>query len=285
MDTMKIKRMFHRKNKNRCLIYPENKFKMSWDLFMTVVLLITCVMTPLEIAFDEPGGGMSKLTIVIDSLFLLDIVIIFNTVYYDEDVNLIDDRPTISMNYLKGWFFIDLLAIVPFDLILNATSGDYSGLVRIARVGRLYKLVKLTRLLRILKIVKEKSKLLKYIGDMLRLGLGFERLFFFILLFFILCHIGTCLWIIMSTLVDEEEETWIYEFKQSGMSNGGLYLVSFYWTITTITTVGYGDIGGSNNLERFFCAIMMIIGVIAFSFANGSLASIISNYDSTNAQV
>ena len=44
--------------------------------------------------------------------------------------------------------------------------------------------------------------------------------------------------------------------------------------------MGYGDIGGKNNIERIFCSIIMIIGVISFSFANGSLASIISQIDS-----
>ena len=82
-------------------------------------------------------------------------------------------------------------------------------------MGRLYKLVKLTRLLRILKIMKEKSKLLRYLNDFLKLSLGFERLFFFILLFLILMHIGTCLWIIVATLFDGDtfEGTWLQEYK------------------------------------------------------------------------
>jgi hypothetical protein len=63
-----------------------------------------------------------------------------------------------------------------------------------------------------------------------------------------------------------------------------LYKVSFYWATATITTVGYGDIGGTNNTERVFCAIIMLFGVIAFSFANGSLTSIIQNVDSNNAK-
>ena len=58
-----------------------------------------------------------------------------------------------------------------------------------------------------------------------------------------------------------------------------IYIVAFYWIISTITTVGYGDIHGRNNLERVFCSICMFIGVISFSIANGSLASIIQNYD------
>ena len=60
-------------------------------------------------------------------------------------------------------------------------------------------------------------------------------------------------------------------------------MVSFYWTITTITTVGYGDIVANNFAERVFCACMMIIGVISFSFANGSLTSILSHNDQQKA--
>lgn len=52
-------------------------------------------------------------------------------------------------------------------------------------------------------------------------------------------------------------------------------MVSIYLTVSTITTVGYGDISGTNNLERMYFSFVMLVGVIAFSFANGSLASII----------
>lgn len=54
-----------------------------------------------------------------------------------------------------------------------------------------------------------------------------------------------------------------------------MYTIGLYWTITTITTVGYGDISATNTHERIVASIIMIIGVIAFSFAIGSLSSII----------
>ena len=54
-----------------------------------------------------------------------------------------------------------------------------------------------------------------------------------------------------------------------------IYVTSFYYTISTITTVGYGDISGQNTLERGMCIIIMMIGVISFSFATGSLSSIL----------
>lgn len=62
-----------------------------------------------------------------------------------------------------------------------------------------------------------------------------------------------------------------------------MYVLAIYWAVQTATTVGYGDISSVNSTERLFCAAMMVIGVISFSFANGALSSIIQNYDLSNA--
>ena len=110
-------------------------------------------------------------------------------------MELIQDRGAIAKKYLHGWFPIDLLAIIPFDLLINAS--DFNQMFKVARFGRLYKLIKLTRLLRILKIMKDKSSLIKYLNDILKIGLGFERLFFFLLMFFILCHLVSCFFLIV----------------------------------------------------------------------------------------
>jgi hypothetical protein len=67
------------------------------------------------------------------------------------------------------------------------------------------------------------------------------------------------------------------------MADSDLYVTSFYFTTTTILTVGYGDISAVNMSEKILCIILMIIGVISFSFATGSLSSIIANYDQFEA--
>ena len=172
-----------------CLFYPDDDFKMFWDLFITIVLLVACVLTPLNIAFDKiyqedkklqnktglnkndlllanttaalnyAQKVVSRMTtlktseIVVDSIFLIDIFVIFNSAYYQDEVELIEDRATICCEYLKGWFVIDVLSILPIDLIFNI--GGFTKIVRIAKVGRMIKLVKLTRLARILKLVRQ----------------------------------------------------------------------------------------------------------------------------------
>ena len=64
-----------------------------------------------------------------------------------------------------------------------------------------------------------------------------------------------------------------------------LYVSSFYFTVTTITTVGFGDLTPETMLEKIFCCILMLLGVIGFSFATGSLSSILSNLDSASAKL
>ena len=106
-------------NKNKTLIHPEDQNKEIWDMIITLVLLIACVITPLNIAFinedEEQSLGNMITNYVIDFFFLVDILIIFNSAYYNEDSDLIQDRGMIAYNYITGWFFIDLFAIIPFD--------------------------------------------------------------------------------------------------------------------------------------------------------------------------
>jgi hypothetical protein len=88
---------------------------------------------------------------VVDLLFLSDIIVTFNTMLYDEDFELTQNRGVIAKRYLYGWFLIDAVAIMPFDALLG--SSGFNSLVRLTKIGRLTKLVKLTRLLRVFKVM------------------------------------------------------------------------------------------------------------------------------------
>ena len=73
-----------------------------------------------------------------------------------------------------------------------------NDLVRMSRLGRLYKLVKMFKLFRILKIVKDRAKILSYLNEFLKIGLGLERLLFFVIVFVIIIHVIACIWVATS---------------------------------------------------------------------------------------
>ena len=79
------------------------------------------------------------------------------------------------------------------------------------------------------------------------------------------------------------EDTWVTAFGFDQLENNQLYWAAVYFTVTTITTVGYGDISSKNTLERIMGIISMILGVIAFSYATGALSSLIQDDDQRKA--
>lgn len=56
-------------------------------------------------------------------------------------------------------------------------------------------------------------------------------------------------------------------------------IISCYFTLTTLTTVGYGDFVPTNNAERIFAIFIMLLGVAMFSYVMGSFTDLISSYD------
>jgi hypothetical protein len=84
-----------------------------------------------------------------------------------------------------------------------------------------------------------------------------------------------CIWIFIARFNPGSKENWIYVKYYSDMGNLELYVTSFYFTTTTILTVGYGDITPVSVTEKLLCIFLMTIGVVSFSFATGALSSII----------
>jgi hypothetical protein len=282
------------------VIYPNDTWKiLGWDFMIAIILLITCVTTPFDLAFaDETDNndGYVFYRYCIDFLFFCDILVNFNTALQNEIFEIEDNRCVISMTYMKGWFLIDLLAIIPFEPIIKVimsdnqkdgnNMGDYNRFVRMSRMSKLYKLIKITRLIRLVKLMKQQNnKQLKKTWSSLRISKGLEKLVFFFLMLMLLCHFVCCIWIFTAKNFEKKEtdgDNWIEAGSFQDQSMGGLYLTSFYFAVTTITTVGYGDISGNSTPERLICLALHLIGVLSYSFASGSLTTIIQNYDTIN---
>ena len=158
----------------------------------------------------------------------------------------------------------------------------YNAILRFAKLSKLYKLVKLVRLIRVLKMMKEQNRLKQQLQAFLKVGASLERLTFFIIIMFLLCHITSCLFVIIASIDGPTPDSWILRYDLIDESNYKIYVSAFYFTVTTITTVGFGDMSPKTTNERIFVSCLMMLGVIGFSFATGSLSSILQNLDSAD---
>jgi len=101
----------------------------------------------------------------------------------------------------------------------------------------------------------------------------------------LVCHIFGCIWIYTANVSQDEifidqsglEQTfsWVTANGYDNYSDLQMYTIGIYFTVTTIATVGYGDITGKNSIERFICILMMVIGVILFSVIGSQITQII----------
>ena len=135
-----------------------------------------------------------------------------------------------------------------------------------------------------IRIAKEKTKIFRYATDILKLDEGLARLFFFSIVSFMVIHVISCLWVFFAGFSDNFKGTWMDDGVGNNKTDIEIYLIAVYFAITTITTVGYGDISANNDIERVFCLIIMIIGVTLFSTAASTITSIMSSYDETSAK-
>lgn len=79
--------------------------------------------------------------------------------YEDKSLYLIDDPGMIALNYFKGWIYVDVLAILPFEHMItvdtnSAVNAGGHRIIRVMRLGKLYKMLKLLRLVRVMKVLK-----------------------------------------------------------------------------------------------------------------------------------
>ena len=143
-------------------------------------------------------------------MFVIDIFINFFSAYENDQFKIEDDRKKICFNYITGWFSIDIMAILPFELILESGNKG-NNLIRVARIGKLYKLVKITRLIRLLKVIKQKGQVFEKMTSRFKLSEGLERLIFFFGIFLMIGHTMGCIWVFTGDLSSDtpEDNNWI----------------------------------------------------------------------------
>ena len=99
-------------------------FKTTWDWAILIFTLYTTVSVPFIVCFKFEDITMAVLDLMVDWLFLADIGLNFHTTYVGKDGEIIDNLKMIRMNYIRSWFFLDLVSSLPFGLLFFITDNS-----------------------------------------------------------------------------------------------------------------------------------------------------------------
>ena len=104
--------------KSPLVLMPNHPFLKVWSYLMLFLMLYVATFLPYSICFFKPSDTVDTIEIadsIIDFLFMIDICVNFISSYDDPDHHLPDVKlKLIAKNYITGFFFMDLIAIIPF---------------------------------------------------------------------------------------------------------------------------------------------------------------------------
>ena len=84
----------------------------AWSVTMIPFLCYVALVTPFEIAFISSDATLFYINLVVDIYFLVDLLVNFNLAFYDRERDrwVLHLWP-IAVQYIKGWFFLDLISV------------------------------------------------------------------------------------------------------------------------------------------------------------------------------
>ncbi|RNA30367.1 potassium voltage-gated channel subfamily H member 2-like, partial [Brachionus plicatilis] len=159
-----VVKKFHQK----FIILHYSPFKAVWDWIVLLLVVYTAIFTPFTVAFllndNEKRAKLNQhastrlfkkqqlagadpfvmLDLIVDLMFLIDVFINFRTTFVSKQGDVVYDPMIIAKSYFKGWFFIDALSGMPYDLLLFG-----SGNIDTIKLTGYLKTIRLMRLIRI----------------------------------------------------------------------------------------------------------------------------------------
>lgn len=175
----------------RFVMDRNSKSIMYWNILSTCFLTISFFVVPYCIAFDRPyeqgDESLRRIALTIDIVLLIDICIQFITDNYSEPGQVLTNRQ-VANRYLKGYFLIDVLAVLPcFILLENVRGNDLIYKTKLLRYLQLPRTFSVIEKLLSKNIAERRQHVLQNSITVIK------TLFKFLLVF----HVFACMWIIL----------------------------------------------------------------------------------------
>ncbi|XP_034549142.1 potassium voltage-gated channel subfamily H member 8 [Notolabrus celidotus] len=327
--------------KSRFILLHYGTFKAGWDWLILLATFYVAVTVPYNVCFTVVGGrdeGSSTAPrsppsvsdILVEILFILDILLNFRTTFVSTSGQVVYDARSICVHYVTTWLFVDLIAALPFDLLYAFNVSVYFGV----------HLLKTVRLLRLLRLLQKLERYSQYSAVVLTLLMS---------MFALLAHWMACVWYFIGRRELESPGSWdigwLHELAKrlgspyflsplttlvsstvsspgnssqwnvsgsevtgpsswnstqaygnvsggeavSGMGSGGggfgalgggpsmrsSYVTSLYFALSSLTSVGFGNVSANTDSEKIFSICTMLIGALMHAVVFGNVTAII----------
>ncbi|KAL8535985.1 hypothetical protein ACS0TY_011575 [Phlomoides rotata] len=260
---------FNDSNERRIISPMDSRYR-CWETLMVLLVAYSAWVCPYEISFLDSSNPSIPLYVadnIVDLFFAVDIVLTFFVAYIDSTTQLLVlDSKMIAKRYLSTWFIMDVASTIPFETIAFLLTNKHHAGLTYSLIGML----RFWRLRRVKSFFTRIEKDIRFSYFWVRCA----RLLFVTLL---LVHCAACLAYLLADWYPNEGNTWIGSaipnFKETSLLIR--YISALYWSITTMTTVGYGDIHAVNAVEMVFIIFYMLFNLGLTAYIIGNMTNLV----------
>ena len=268
-------------------ISPKSKFILIFDFLIIICCIFDIVYTPYYMSkingfCDSNNNFVNYLYYFMDILYIFDLLLGFVRSYYNFQFIVIKYQPRIARHYIVTQFWFDFFQSLPIFTYISflCKNNNYKQcqafdlnnkqfslfILRFMKQIKLFKIIDLKKnsiMFKINEDISEKEVVERIVNSFITTVVCIFCFYSFISIHIFIGRHSYPNWIIRNGFQDKS----LFE----------LYLTSFYYLITTMTTVGYGDIVVVSFSELIFQIIILSVGITVYSWIVSNIGNYVKN--------
>ncbi|GAB6019970.1 hypothetical protein CHUAL_001497 [Chamberlinius hualienensis] len=314
-----MKERIRQKAAGHWIIHPCSNFRFYWDLCMLLLLVANLIILPVAISFfnDDLSTRWIAFNCLSDTIFLIDIIVNFRTgiMQQDNSEQVILDPKLIAKQYLKTWFFLDLISSIPLDYIFLIFNQDFTDSFQLLHAGRALRILRLAKLLSLVRLLRL-SRLVRYVSQweevyilqrkrgrkkappgrrrfkhrpifllkFLNMASVFMRIMNLVAMMLLIGHWSGCLQFLVPMLQGFPQNSWV----SINELQDAFWLEQYSWALfkamSHMLCIGYGRFPPQSLTDMWLTMLSMISGATCYALFLGHTTNLIQSLDSSRRQ-